>query len=901
MSDRVSPRQPFLLRQTLLMLEDTHDPWRHLQPEMFRAGRLSGGGSGAGTAAGEGTGEPVWRPLARDELVADLCRIDSPLRRLVITTDGGLGKSANLEWLRFAINSQSSSHVAVLLKLNDLQERKSSDLEQLLAAELVKHSHHPQADHMRMLELVERGRRRGQLVLLLDQLDHVGDDSPAEALLKNLLEDPKWEHAPIVVAGRPYSLEKLKPQAIPGVEWRFVQIEEFSPELQEVFLGSERYRQITEEPEVRQLLGVPRVLHYLKELSLEDAKKIRTPSDVYFWSLRHLIKEGLNTEAARGLRYFGKIPPSSVPQFQIDFAFKMFAAIAWEMLWTPATGVADGDAAAAPGRRRTPSKSAAKAEIPAVNFDKIAGAAAIDDFKQRVFTRLNPKSRNRWPDAEFEHDFHCLEKMNQLLEHGLIDAERFAPILWRNNSLHEFFAAYWLAWEADETDAKRLRPAVPIRGEPATEKFYWIWRFLVEMPDDAVKPAAWSTAVATLYRRRADTVVDESKPAAKLRRGRSEDDVDELPYRSTEMIYRSWHRLEAYAKAGHKPAKAAFNGFLGEFSRILDGKQGPLRRNAAQGFVDSFVQIPASNFQYGPSAAESTLSAKEIAEGNRLWNLLQDASERARIVNEQYPNAHDRHTRSLKGQYENTLLDYSRCNNGEELMKKRLRKEDFTETNRKRSIPTFQMSRYPTLNAWYRLFDPTHGMRTADIVGGYPRISGDNAQPAIFISYFDAWVYCRWAHWGGKSCRLPFEDEWECACKACDFCAAPGDQSSGCRCDWIYWWDKYEFEENRCTANQDYRTGATTSPAAFDDDGPNGHRNGWNLVDMLGNVWEWCELKRDPKVRGAESSDLPDYSARVLRGASWDNRPPDVLRSFIRSDNLPFDCNDVTGFRVCRC
>jgi formylglycine-generating enzyme required for sulfatase activity len=406
--------------------------------------------------------------------------------------------------------------------------------------------------------------------------------------------------------------------------------------------------------------------------------------------------------------------------------------------------------------------------------------------------------------------------------------------------------------------------------------------------------------VATLYRRRADTVVDESKPSAKPRRGRSEDDVDELPYRSTEMIYRSWHRLEAYAKAGHKPAKAAFNGFLGEFSRILDGKQGPLRRNAAQGFVDSFVQIPASNFQYGPSAAESTLSAKEIAEGNRLWNLLQDASERARIVNELYSNANDRHTRSLKTQTELKLANLAKCDNGEELMKLYLGKRSVTETDRKRSIQAFQMSRYPTLNAWYRLFDLMHGMRTADVAGGYPRISGDHAQPAIFISYVDAWVFCRWAHWDGKSCRLPFEDEWECACKACDFCAVSGDRASGCRCDWLYWWDKNEFEGNRCTANQDNRTGATTSPAAFDDVGPNGHRNGWNLVDMLGNVWEWCELKRGPKAREAKVSDSPDHSARVLRGGSW-NHLPDLVRSSLRLDSLPFLCNDLSGFRVCRC
>ena len=146
---------------------------------------------------------------------------------------------------------------------------------------------------------------------------------------------------------------------------------------------------------------------------------------------------------------------------------------------------------------------------------------------------------------------------------------------------------------------------------------------------------------------------------------------------------------------------------------------------------------------------------------------------------------------------------------------------------------------------------------------------GFGDHPVVFISWYNARVYCRWL---GK--RLPTEAEWEKAARGDDGRSFP--------------WGN---EMLRDRLNADNRFGGTTRVGSF----PSG-ASAYGVLDMAGNVWEWVDDWFVPYPGSTFHSDLFGQKYKVVRGGSW-NHPAEDARTFHRDIAHPGRTIRVVGFR----
>ena len=166
------------------------------------------------------------------------------------------------------------------------------------------------------------------------------------------------------------------------------------------------------------------------------------------------------------------------------------------------------------------------------------------------------------------------------------------------------------------------------------------------------------------------------------------------------------------------------------------------------------------------------------------------------------------------------------------------------------------------------------------------------------VSWNEAVSFCKWLSKKEKrTYRLPTEAEWEYACRAGTttlfhtgdalpegFHKWPGDIGLRNR---FFPDGKLPAEFRAVTAKTDtVRVGQT--PA-----------NAWGLVDMHGNVSEWCADWYGPYEAAAQTNPLgrSDGDFRVIRGGSHSMQTR-LLRSANRTAWLPDASSEKTGFRV---
>jgi formylglycine-generating enzyme required for sulfatase activity len=195
---------------------------------------------------------------------------------------------------------------------------------------------------------------------------------------------------------------------------------------------------------------------------------------------------------------------------------------------------------------------------------------------------------------------------------------------------------------------------------------------------------------------------------------------------------------------------------------------------------------------------------------------------------------------------------------------------------------------FPLTNRQYQEFlqDPEY---PADRKPGVPFVDADWARPynwdkktrqcpkdredhpVVLVSFEDAEKFCDWRSLkeglkGGKSIRLPTEEEWEKAARGIDGREYP-------------WGDK--FDADLCNTG-DADIGETTSVTKY----PKGV-SPFGCYDMAGNVWEWTDSLYDK-----------NQEVKVLRGGSWYGSHESARCAYRGRDWGTWD--SLIGFRCAR-
>jgi len=169
---------------------------------------------------------------------------------------------------------------------------------------------------------------------------------------------------------------------------------------------------------------------------------------------------------------------------------------------------------------------------------------------------------------------------------------------------------------------------------------------------------------------------------------------------------------------------------------------------------------------------------------------------------------------------------------------------------------TYRIARYPVTNAEFAEFIKATGHKSKAVKRDLPD------HPVVNVSWHEAQAYCKWLTeklradgtlQADENARLPTEAEWEKA--------ARGEYGR----EWP-WGD--EWDPAKCNSAEN-GPGTTTPVGQYSPQGD----SPYGVVDMAGNVWEWCQSKYAPYPYKADDGreELKDVEAlRVVRGGSWD-------------------------------
>lgn len=195
-----------------------------------------------------------------------------------------------------------------------------------------------------------------------------------------------------------------------------------------------------------------------------------------------------------------------------------------------------------------------------------------------------------------------------------------------------------------------------------------------------------------------------------------------------------------------------------------------------------------------------------------------------------------------------------------------------------------------------------------------PYFEQGETHPVVSVSWNDAVAYCRWfSKKTGLDFKLPTAAQWEKGARGTDGRKFPwgNDKPDGSKANYadINYWNKYKDARQ---PDKNINDGYTeTSPVGSYPKGS----SPYGLLDMAGNVWEWCydvyqadyySFSPYKNPLGPPDTGKLDQERVNRGGGSWTDRSGHItpkgghnLRSAARTGDEQNSSDDHMGFRIC--
>jgi formylglycine-generating enzyme len=194
------------------------------------------------------------------------------------------------------------------------------------------------------------------------------------------------------------------------------------------------------------------------------------------------------------------------------------------------------------------------------------------------------------------------------------------------------------------------------------------------------------------------------------------------------------------------------------------------------------------------------------------------------------------------------------------------------------TLKAFSIGIVPVTVAMYEEFCKTGKAKMPDGPSFDPKWE-KKTHPMVNLTWDEAKFYAT-----ANGLLLPSEAQWERAARGTD----------GREYPWGKDWDSTKCQCSKSTGGDSGGTAPVGSyPGGASPDG---------VLDMAGNVWEWCEdWYQEDWYSKAAKSDPPGPEGgeyRVLRGGSWRNNVPAIFRCAYRNGNRPGIRSSSRGLRL---
>ncbi len=202
------------------------------------------------------------------------------------------------------------------------------------------------------------------------------------------------------------------------------------------------------------------------------------------------------------------------------------------------------------------------------------------------------------------------------------------------------------------------------------------------------------------------------------------------------------------------------------------------------------------------------------------------------------------------------------------------------EAEVKVALDAFEIGKYPVTYEQFAYFVENSGYPCDPVAINVE--SNRRGYPAVYVSWYDAVAYCKWAsRLTGTTIRLPTDAEWEVA--------ARGTEGN------LYPWGDALPSVAHCSFGERFHGSTPVGRFSPVGDSPFG------ASDMAGNVWEWCAdwYWTKPPRAFDNPQGPPEGTYRTLRGGSWRD-PIYALVTTHRYGRMPRTRSDDIGFRCVR-